>query len=239
MADPFGRALFDHHRGEQTAPLYQTDGEERLTHHVDDFYFNDFGDQLAADWTESHLDGPLLDVGAGAGRDALALQKRFETVALEKSEHLVDLLAARGVEHAVRGDMFELPGQFEAGRFRSLLVVGTQIGLAGSIEGLRSLLADFDTVTPRDGTVVLDAYDPTYDGAEDMLGFESDAKPGIAHRVVRYEYEGAVGDDRRILLFSPDRLREATDGTPWTVTDIERPHDAYYYRAALEKPRRA
>lgn len=235
MADPFGRALLDHHRGEQSATLYQTDGEERLTHPVGDFYFSDVSDQPAADWTESWLDGPLLDVGAGAGRDALVFQERFETVALEKSSRLVDLLAARGVEQAVQGDMFDLPAQFEPGRFQSLLVVGTQIGLAGSIDGLQSLLNDFDAVTTSNGTVVLDAYDPAYEGAEDMLGFQASSDPGIAHRIVRYEYEGDAGEALRVLLFDPDRLREATDETPWTVADIERPHDSYYYRAALEK----
>jgi len=38
MADPFGRALLDYHRGEKEAPLFQVDGDERLTHPVDSFY---------------------------------------------------------------------------------------------------------------------------------------------------------------------------------------------------------
>lgn len=74
MADAFGRALIDHYRDERTAPLYQCDGEQRLCHPVGDFYFGTFEEQPDADWIESWLDGPLLDVGAGAGRDTLYFQ---------------------------------------------------------------------------------------------------------------------------------------------------------------------
>ena len=235
MADPFGRALLDYARGEQDAPLYQRDGDERLVHPVGDFYFDEFAEQPAAEWTESLLHGPLLDAGAGAGRDALHFQERFETVALEVSDHLVELLDRRGVEQVLKGDLFALPETFDRDRFRSILVVGTQIGLAGSINGLRILFEAFATVTTADGTVVLDAYDPTYDGGDDLLGFSSSPEPGVAYREIRYEYEGAVGDSLRILLFSPERLRDATAGTDWRVAEIERPHDAYYYRAALRK----
>lgn len=99
--------------------------------------------QPGADWLESWLAGPLLDVGAGARRDALHFQTAFETVALEISEHLVDLLRARGVERVEHGDMFRLTDSFEWGRFRSVLVAGTQLGLAGSLTGVRELLASY------------------------------------------------------------------------------------------------
>lgn len=93
------------------------------------------------------------------------------------------------------------------------------------------------TVTDDDATAIVDGYDPTYEGAEDMLGFRPDPTPGLAFRVIRYEYDGSVGDTLLFGLFSPERLREATTGTDWRVAEIRRPHDAYYYRAALTKHR--
>ncbi|RXK49062.1 methyltransferase domain-containing protein [Halorientalis pallida] len=235
MTSAFGQALLDHHRGERETPLRQRDGEASKVHPVEDFYFGGFPDEPAADWVRSWLDGPLLDLGAGAGRDALHFRDRFETVALDVDPALVTLMDERGVADARRGDMFALPEQFERDRFRSVLCIGTQLGLSKSMQGLRSLLADLAHVTTADGTVVVDGYDPTYEGAADMLGFRADPTPGLAFRVVTYEYGGRLDPTLLFRLVSPDRLREATTGTDWHVADVRRPHDAYYYRAALEK----
>lgn len=235
MGDAFGRALLDDYRGERSDPLYQCDGEERLVHPVEDFYFGSFADQPASSWLESRIAGPLLDLGAGAGRDVLYFQDRFEAVALEQSQVLVTLLEARGVQAVRHGDMFALREAFDRDQFRTVLLLGTQIGLAGSIAGLRSLLRTLAERTDEQGTVVFDGYDPTVEGAEKMLGFRSDATPGLAFRVINYEYDGNVGDTLLFRLFSFDRLREATVGTPWEVTAYTRPGDAYYYRAALAK----
>jgi hypothetical protein len=235
MTDPFGRALLDHYRGEKTEPLSQCVGDEKLTHPVEEFYFDAFESQAGADWIESWLQGPLLDVGAGAGRDSLYFQDRFETVALEISESLVTLLESRGVDRVEHGDMFRLTDSFERNRFGSLLVVGTQVGLARSMPGFQELLGQFAAVTTAEATLVLDAYDPEYGNAPEMLGFHSDPASGLGHRVIRYEYEGVAGETLLFVLFGPDRLREATTETAWTVADVQRPHDAYYYRAALQK----
>jgi hypothetical protein len=236
MAEAFGQALQDHYRGERDADLYQRDGDETLRHPVADFYFADFHAQPGADWLDEQLSGPLVDLGAGAGRDALHFQGRFETVALERSGPLVTLLQERGVEVVEEGDMFRLPEQFERDRFQSALAVGTQLGLATSRAGVQSFLRDLATVTTDDATAVVDGYDPTADGASDMLGFRPDPTPGLAFRVLHYEYENLVGDTLLFRLFSPDRLREIAADTPWTVTAVRRPTGAYHYLVALEKP---
>jgi SAM-dependent methyltransferase len=236
MADPFGRAVRDHHRGERDAPLVQRDGETALEHPVEEFYFTEpAGEGLA--WLDARLEGPLLDLGAGAGRHALVFQDRVETVAVEVSDALVDTMRERGVDDARRADMFHLRAEFDRDRFRFVLVNGTQAGLAGSVRGLRELLGDLSCVTGPDGTVVLDCYDPTVEATADLLGYRSDPTPGLAHRVMHFEYEGETGDILYFRLFSPDRLREAAAGTGWAVDDIRRSDDeeGRYYRAALAK----
>lgn len=233
MTDAFGRALLDHHRGEREAPLYQRDGEEVLEHPIGDFYFGDFAAEPGSEWLASRLEGPLLDVGAGAGRDALHFQERFETVAIEVSEYLVTLLRERGVADARHGDMFTLRDDFGRDQFRSALLVGTQLGLVKSRQGLRAFLDDLAYVTTADATAVVDCYDPTYEGAAEMLGFRADPTPGLAYRVLTYEYDGTTDETLLLRLFSPERLEEAARRSGWAVEEIYRPHDAYYYRAEL------
>lgn len=235
-ADAFGRALRDHHRGERTDPLWQCDGPERRKHPIEEFYFGEYDPTSPrGEWTASRLDGPLVDLGAGAGRDALYFQERFETVALESSPALVEAMRERGVDDARQGDMFALRDAFERDRFRSALVNGTQVGLAGSMRGLTAFLNDLAYVTTRDATAVIDGYDPDHEATRDLLGYRHDPTPGLADRVMAFEY----GSDRdpilRVRLFSPDRVREAAVGTDWRVSAIRRgsDDDSPYYRAAL------
>lgn len=237
-ADPFGRAVRDHYHDERDEPLIQRDGETELEHPIEQFYFSDYtGEGDGPEWLDSHIAGPLLDLGAGSGRHALHFQERFETVAIEVSENLVALMDERGVEDAREADMFALRDHFERDRFQAALAHGTQAGLSQSMDGLRQFLGGLAYVTEPDGTAVLDFYDPEGDGASELLGFRPDPTPGLAFRVMTFEYEGDVGETLLFRLFSPERLRAATIGTSWEVEDIRYASDNdYHYRVALTKP---
>ena len=237
MPDPFGRAVADCFHGEQDEPLIQRDGETTLEHPIEQFYFTEYS---AADektgWLDSVFEGPLLDGGAGAGRHTLYFQEQFETVALEVSSHLVDLMNERGVEDARRGDMFSLRETFERDRFRSVLVYGTQVGLAGSMAGLQEFLGTLAFVTTPDATVVIDSYDPDCEATTELLGYRADPTPGLASRVMTFEYEAEVGETLLFRLFSPARIREATLGTEWKLTAIRRGDETEpHYLATLQK----
>ena len=238
MADAFGRAIRDHHRGDRTEPLLQGDGEETREHPIESFYVDPFDPESdSGSWLASRLKGPLVDLGAGAGRHALRFQERYETVAVESSPALVETMRDRGVADAREGDMFALRDAFERDRFASALAIGTQIGLAGSMRGLSAFLGDLACVTTPDATAVVDCYDPDHPGAADLLGYRDDPTPGLAHRAMWFAYEGETDPTLQFRLFSPSRLREATVGTGWAVEAVDRggtgsgPH----YRAALRK----
>ena len=236
--DPFGRAIRDFHLGEQEEPLLQRDGAEVTEHPIERFYFGEYDVESEwGVWLRSRLDGPLLDLGAGAGRDALYFQDRFETVAVEVSEHLVETMRERGVEDARRGDMFALRESFESDRFRSVLAHGTQVGLAGSMAGLREFLADLAFVTTDDATAVLDCYDPEHEAAADLLGYRDDPTSGLAFRVMHFEYEGDVGETLLFRLFSPERMEEAAADAGWEVEDVRygSGSNPSYYETALAK----
>ncbi|WP_440765214.1 class I SAM-dependent methyltransferase [Natronorubrum sp. DTA7] len=228
--DPFGRAIRDHHFGVREAPLLDRDGDAVREHAIEDWYFGEHDDCA---WRDRWLNGPLLDLGAGAGRDALYYQERFETVAIDVSDHLVETMQDRGVNDARQADMFSLRDQFDRDRFRSAHSIGTQVGLAGSMDGVRAFLEDLAYVTTPGGTAVLDNYVPRGDAANDVFGYRDDPAPGLAHRVYHCEYEGDVGRTLLFRVFSVDRLREATIGTPWEVVATKRGETQW--RTILEK----
>ena len=241
MTDAFGRAIRDHFRGERDEPLLHRDGGETVEHPIEAFYFAEFdpSEDPSHERLASRLQGPLVDLGAGTGRHALYFQERFETVAIEPSAALVETMRDRGVDDAREGDMFALREQFPRDRFGSALANGTQIGLAGSMRGLTAFLGDLAHVTTPDATAVVDCYDPTHPETADLVGYRDDPTPGLAHRVMFFEYEGETTLILQLRLFSPDRLREAAVGTDWEVADVARGDagNEYHYRAALRKRR--
>ncbi|MBP1988036.1 class I SAM-dependent methyltransferase [Halolamina salifodinae] len=235
--DPYGRAIRDHHRGKREAPLIDRDGTETREHDIGGYYF---GDHRPESWFEPRVDGPLLDMGAGAGRDTLYFQERVDTVAIDPSEHLIETMRERGVEDARVGDMFALREQFGRDRFGAALSVGSQLQLAASDHALQQFLADLAYVTTPDATAMLDGYDPDRAVEAGVFAVRDDPTPGLAHRVYHSEYEGEVSRTLQFRLFSVDRLREAAVGTPWDVVDAMEGHpgdeESVMWRALLEKP---
>ena len=237
MADPFAQAIHDFHFDEQRGPLVSRRGEETQEHDVD-VYFSEYaaeGEDGA--WFESWLDGPLLDMGAGAGRHALYYQEQFETVAIEQNDLLVEVMDDRGVTDARVADMFSLREAFEREAFESALAVGTQVSLSRSVQGLRQFLADLAFVTTPDATAVIDGFDPEHETTEGMLDYYVDPAQGLAYRILQFEYDGTLGEPWLYRLFTPDRVREAAAGTDWEVAEVNRaPGEwAHNYRVALRK----
>lgn len=79
---------------------------ESRKHSIEHWYFGDHEENA---W----IDGPLIDLGAGAGRDTLYYQNHFETVAIEVSKHLVKTMRDRGVNDVRLANMFSLREHFD------------------------------------------------------------------------------------------------------------------------------
>lgn len=228
--DPFGRAIRDHYLGTQDEPLIDRDGGETREHAIQDWYFGEHDEEA---WRDQWMKGPLLDMGAGVGRDAIHYQEQFETVAIEVSEYLVETMCDRGVKDARYADMFALRDYFGPNRFQSAHAIGTQVGLVASMAGLRRFLDDLDFVTSSDATAIIDNYAPENEATKDVFAFRPDPADGLAFRVFHNEYKGEVSRTLLFRLFSIDRLQEATSKTSWKVIDVE--YGEVYWRAILEK----
>lgn len=232
--------MLDFQRGRHRGNCYHRDGDAVWDANIHGFYFRppEAWPPAARVLLES-LPGAVLDAGCGAGRHARFLQDRGRAVVgVDVSPHAVRAARERGVRDVRVMDVFDL--SFPAERFGSVIVVGTQAGLAGSPAGLRAFLVDLARVTVPDGVAVVDSHDPAALD-EGFPGFRSDPRDGLARRTfhVEYEYPTSHGWRREVgrtldfLLFGPDRLREAAEPTPWRVAEI-RPREAYY-RAVLAK----
>lgn len=217
MTDVFARALSDWYRDDCSGPLRYRDGEETVEHDPAG-YFDPW--EPDDDSFLATVEGSVLDLGAGAGRQALAVRDRADVVPIEPSDALVAVMRDRGLANATRGDMFSLRECFDRDAFDAAYSVGTQVGLAKSVAGLRAFLGDLARVTTPDATALFDGYDPDHERTRALIGFRDDPARGGAYRVVQYEYDGTLGQPWLFRLFTRAELREATTGTDWTVREI-------------------
>lgn len=222
--------MLDFWRGEyERGACRYVDGERSLRAHIEENYF---GDPYEEQKRDAFVDAPVLDVGCGAGRDALRYQERGSVLATDVSPNAVRVANERGVDATTVADMFDLP--LSDGAVRTVHCFGTQAGLAGSIRGLAALLSEFARVTDTHGRAIVDAHDPSADGAVELFGYRSDPRPGLARRALHFEYDGIVGRTLVFLLLAPERFREAVVPTEWEVADVRR-RDGPGYAVCLRK----
>ena len=140
IGDAWGRALLDH-LDEVDGPqgMLEVEGGEAVPMLAPEWFFRTFDDWDP--WDRELLpmveQGPVLDLGAGAGRAALWFQERgFEVTAVEASPGAADVCRRRGVRDVRVEDLNEPP----AGPWGAVLLLCGNLGLGGSWDGNRRLL---------------------------------------------------------------------------------------------------
>ncbi|SFR42894.1 class I SAM-dependent methyltransferase [Halogeometricum limi] len=234
--DALGTAMWDflHDDYDGSCVHYDPESGETWDASIEEFYFTPYEEWSAGE--RAFVDGlrtPMLDVGCGSGSYARLVGKRGRVVAFDASRMAVRTTRARGVDAFV-ADMFHLPVRDEM--FETALVNGTQATLAESRTELRDFLRELARVTTTTGEASIDSYDPERTGRSH--GNRPTDKDGIGRRRFRVEYRGRdlVGPLLEFRPFSPERLRDACEGTAWNVTEVTYGDGGTgYYRARLEK----
>jgi len=131
----------------------------------DGFIEVDSGDYLGGwsdrdTWALERAAGRVLDLGAGAGRASLAVQKRGQdVVALDVSPGAVEVCRRRDLQQVFLGTVAELAAAGGA-PFDSVLMLGNDLGLLGSPERAPGTLAALGAVLRPGGVIVGGCIDP-------------------------------------------------------------------------------
>jgi SAM-dependent methyltransferase len=231
--DAFGQALLDTVAGRASAVVIERD---------DGFVNADAFDYLDA-WPERDLwalgraAGRVLDVGAGAGRAALALQERGqEVVALDVSPGAIQACRGRGIREVFAGSVQQAVAAGMAGRFDSALMLGNNLSLLGSPAAAGSFLAALGALLRPGGLIVGTCLDPGDTSEADHLAYhERNRRAGrpAGQLTLRVRYRQLAGPWFDWLLMSPDELGEIAAAAGWQVAEL-RP--GAQFAAVLTKP---
>lgn len=176
------------------------------------------------------LCGRVLDVGAGAGRLALALQDRgVDVTALEPSPAAVEVCQERGVHRTVHGTLatHALSGE----RYDCVALFGNCLGLLESHVRAPSVLADLSRLVRPGGWVVAVGTDPAYlaDPATQVYCERNRAYGRLPGQWrVRERFRNVATAWADFLWCGVDDLERLTAGSPWRLADVTPGADGTY-----------
>jgi SAM-dependent methyltransferase len=200
--DAFGAALLDCLDGTDVPGLVlEAEGGTTWPAMHPEWFFRPFD---RWEWWDRELlpvieHGPVLDLGAGAGRAGLYLQERGVPVtAVDVSPGAVDVCRRRGLADARLGDLNDPPAdQAWAG----MLLLCGNLGLGGSWEGNRRLLARLAGLVVPGAVLVGDTVTPD----------------GPARVVLRIRYREMVTPWWPQYNIPAGEMAALVDGTGWRM----------------------
>ncbi len=237
-SDAFGHALYDRYRGQDTLYIIERDDGYIAADSLKG-YFSDYrGWPAGLRRAMSFARGRVLDVGCGAGRAALYLQRRgLVCVGVDNSPLAVRVCKLRGLKHArlmAAGRLSRALGVFD-----TILMLGNNFGLAGDPTRTRWLLRRFRAISSERARIIAETLDPKRTRARHHRDYhrrnrQRGRMPGQVRLRIRYLRHASPWFD--YLFVSKREMRALLKGTGWHVRrflDIQ----GSGYIAVLEKAR--
>ncbi|TFG07544.1 class I SAM-dependent methyltransferase [Candidatus Thorarchaeota archaeon] len=221
MADVFGKVMLD-----------AADGKDAL-HQIerDDGYIDkSSGKQYVAefeDWFKGQQEaiqlakGRVLDIGCGAGRVSLYLQKKgHDVTAIDISPGAVQVSKNRGVLDAriMSADRLDFPDR----TFDTVIMFGNNFGILGEPDNVMGMLEDLYRITTDGAIVLAESRNPLATDNPDHLRYHQQNRlegkpPGLVR--IRLRYSGETGKWWTLLLATPDLMRSIAERTGWNLTE--------------------
>ena len=159
--------------------------------------------------------GHVLDIGAGSGIHALALQSRgLAVTAIDVDPQSVEVMIRRGVEDVRVADIFE----FQGGPFDTLLMLGHGIGIVENLRGLAAFLKRAQRLASSGGQLLIHSIDvQRTDDPRHLAYHEAARQAGRYPGEVRMELEfmGRRGSPCGWLHVAPRILAENAERVGW------------------------
>jgi len=230
--DVYGEALFAYYqKQEEESPLYLHSSYGDTEEMPVEIFFREEEDFTELEFIALSLtDGQVLDVGAGVGCHSLYLQsKNVQVEALEISTTACHIMQQRGVKHIIQEDFFKLTGR----KYDTLLFLMNGIGIAGTVEGLKTLLTQAKTLLTEKGQLIFDSSNISYLYDEYRIPRPEHYFGEISFQ---YEYQNQKGEPFKWLYIDQERLIQVARELNWVVQILfEDDNDQYLVRMEPRK----
>jgi SAM-dependent methyltransferase len=236
--DVFGHALLDWAMG-GTSPevLEREDGFTQVGAGPDVYLSKFTGWPSAERRSLRYLRGRVMDVGCGAGRVSLELQKRgVDVVGLDASPLAAKAAKIRGVREIWSLPIESLDGRIED--FDSFVLFGNNFGIFGTPKRARQMLTRLAKTTKPAARIFVESTNaycggaPAFDRSYYHRNKERGLSPGQLK--VRYHFGHLVGGWFNWIYVSQGEMRSMLVGTGWRLERVVASNPSEPYDAILE-----
>lgn len=219
--DAVGQAIWAFQKGNKSFEVIEReDGYIDVTNPR--LYFTEFKDWMADEKKAIEFaKGRVLDVGCGAGRHALYLQKKgFEVLGIDRSPLAVKIAKQRGVKGV---EMMPIKSiSFKPNSFDTIMMMGGNFALLGDVKTAQRMLRRFHKITSKEGLIIasaVDVYPPTKDRPEHLeyhnFNRQRGRLPGQWRIRIRFRKYATKWFD--LLNVSKDEMQDLLKDTGWAV----------------------
>ena len=222
-----------YHRGQHDATIVVYDDYERDEVPVSYFFrrpeqFPEI-EQLALELCR----GRVLDVGAGSGCHALALQDRgIEVTAIEILPALVEILRERGVRDAREATWMDLAAE----PYDTILMMMNGLGLAETLDGLHRFFRHVRRLVHPRGQILADSTDVRVHmdpGAARSRSLKRGDGRYLGELHFQLEFAGQKGPPFGQLYVDPETLSQTAQSEGWNCEIVRAPDQYGNYLARL------
>ena len=166
--------------------------------------------------------GRILDIGAGAGRVALALQEQgYDVVALDVSKGATTVCQERGVRATFTGSVFDFAAT-EPEPINTFLMLGNNLGLLGGAQEAPRFLDALASMAAPGAIIIGETLNPYSTNDPDHLRYHEDNRrlgrlPGQVRLRIRHLQLVTPWWD--YLLCTPEELESIVTATRWELRD--------------------
>jgi SAM-dependent methyltransferase len=238
--DAYGQEILDFHQGKSVIEIIERDdGLVSASPNNPQGYFAAFSEWPShQQQAMRHVQGRALDVGCGAGRVCLYLQEQGHPVTgIDNSPLAIEVSRQRGVRSLCLASISQA-SKHRLGEFDTIVMLGNNFGLFGSLQRARRILRRFHHMTSPQGRIIAESTqvyqtdDPLHLEYLELNRRRGHWPGQLRLRVLHRKIKGAWFD---YLLVSQDEMREILQGSGWQVTLFIDSPDKPQYVAVIDK----
>ncbi|MFQ6064211.1 MAG: class I SAM-dependent methyltransferase [Candidatus Bathyarchaeia archaeon] len=218
--DAYGQELWAYYKGRAVFEIVERDDGYISASTYPRIYFSDYEDwPLHEKDAMRFVKGKVLDIGCGAGRHSLYLQKKgFYVLGIDSSPLAIKLCKLRGLKKAEVMPLEDIA--FKPNSFDTIIMMGGNFGLFGSFKKARRMLKRFHRMTSKNAMLIAETRDPYKTENPEHLEYHKFNKrrgrmSGQLRIRIRFGKHATRWFD--YLLVSKEEMKEILRGTGWRI----------------------
>lgn len=220
MTDAYGQALYDYMQGKGGyIILERSDG--MIGNAVGPaVYFSEYKDwQESTQTAMTYVKGRVLDIGCGAGRHLLYLQKKgYDVWGIDTSPLVLKICRKQGLKNVRNMSITRLNSSM--GIFDTVLLMGNNFGLFGNFKQAKKILKRLYNITSDSARIITESKDPYKSKLPEHVQYCKDNKKKgrmAGQMRIRLRYKKFKTPWYDYLMVSKKEMIEILRGTGWTI----------------------